>query len=551
MRTAEQHAPVGIGTAVVASGDAPAAAAEWRSVSPVPAGPASALRRRLGSSPIPANAVGAVVVYFYFTFVDPLVSSFTRDKLRPFLVFISVTTTLLLANWYFGRRFFGPVMMWQRRLRSGADAGRVPEELRRRALNAPLVNATLSAAGWTLAGIFYVPYLAWVGVPTLDILRTFVGIVVVGGPITSALAFLLSEFHWRQEIPLFFPYGRIDRDGAFRVPIRLRLGATFLVTSVMPLLLMLVADVTLLRRVGPAASEEVRTLLRTQVFIAIATGIASVAMAFLVARFINRPVQALRAAMARVATGDLDASVPVRSTDELGELIEHFNTMVGDLRQAERVREIFGRYVSPVVARQAFERGIALGGEVVRATAMFVDLRGFTAMTERAAPADVVGVLNEYYALVERICEEHGGVITQFLGDGVVVVFGAPLRPLRDHALQAVQAAVALQRALAARNATHPDEPLVAGVGICSGDMIAGNVGAGDRVTYTIVGDAVNQAARLQVKTRDLGASILITDSTARALGLAGGIALRSRGAVALKGIAAPVEVYAVDVAPS
>ena len=549
MRTAEQHAPVAIGDAAMASGDARAAAAEWRSVAPVPAGPASALRRRLGSSPIPANAVGAVVVYFYFTFVDPLASNFTRDKLRPFFVFISVTTTLLLANWYFGRRFFGPVITWRRRLRSGADAERVPEELRRRALNAPLVNATLSAAGWTLAGIFYVPYLAWVGVPARDILRTFTGIVFVGGPITSALAFLLSEFHWRQEIPVFFPYGRIDRDGAFRVPIRLRLGATFLVTSVMPLLLMLVADVTLLRRVGPAVGEEVRTLLRTQVFIAIATGVASVAMAFLVARFINRPVQALRAAMARVATGDLDARVPVRSTDELGELIEHFNTMVGDLRQAERVREIFGRYVSPVVARQAFERGIALGGEVVHATAMFVDLRGFTAMTERAMPAHVVGVLNEYYALVERVCEEHGGVITQFLGDGVVVVFGAPLRPLRDHALQAVQAAVALQRALTARNTTHRDEPLVAGVGICSGDMIAGNVGAGDRVTYTIVGDAVNQAARLQVKTRDLGASILITDSTARALGLASGIALRSRGAVALKGIAAPVEVYAVDVA--
>ncbi len=147
MRTAEQHAPVAIGDA----GDA-RAAAEWRSVATVPAGPASALRRRLGSSPIPANAVGAVVVYFYFTFVDPLASNFTRDKLRPFFVFISVTTTLLLANWYFGRRFFGPVITWRRRLRSGADAGRVPEELRRRALNAPLVNATLSAAGWTLAG---------------------------------------------------------------------------------------------------------------------------------------------------------------------------------------------------------------------------------------------------------------------------------------------------------------------------------------------------------------------------------------------------------------
>src|SRR6185369_9925472 len=191
---------------------------------------------------------------------------------------------------------------------------------------------------------------------------------------------------------------------------------------------------------------------RTQLFIAMATGFASAAMALLVARFINRPVQALRAAMARVADGDLDARVPVRSTDELGELIEHFNTMVDDLKRGERVREIFGRYVSPVVARQAFERGVALGGEVVRATAMFVDLRGFTAMTERATPAHVVEVLNEYYALVERVCERHGGVITQFLGDGVVVVFGGPLQPLPDHAAQAVRAAIALEHALTERN---------------------------------------------------------------------------------------------------
>jgi adenylate cyclase len=242
--------------------------------------------------------------------------------------------------------------------------------------------------------------------------------------------------------------------------------------------------------------------------------------------------------------------VPVRSTDELGELNEHFNAMVQGLEEGERARELFGRYVSPGVARAAIERGVALGGEVVRATAMFVDLRGFTATTERATPARVVEMLNEYYALVERVCERYGGVITQFLGDGVVVVFGGPLHPEPDHALRAVRAAIELQRELAARNAAHPGgPPLEAGIGICTGDMIAGNVGAGDRVTYTIVGDAVNQAARLQVKTRELGTSILLTESTRGALGAAAadGIPLRPRGAVALKGIGAPVEVFSVD----
>jgi adenylate cyclase len=306
---------------------------------------------------------------------------------------------------------------------------------------------------------------------------------------------------------------------------------------------------SLVRRFEGELPEEIRSLwtdlLRTQMYVVGATGVVSVVMALLVARFINRPVQALRAAMERVADGDLDVGVPVRSTDELGELNEHFNVMVADLRQAERTRELLGRYVSPAVARQALERGLALGGELTNATAMFVDLRGFTALTERNPPARVVDILNEYYGLVERVCEREGGIVAQFLGDGVVVVFGGPLRPFPDHARRAVRAAIALQRALKARNAAV-GEPLQAGIGICTGDIIAGNIGAGGRVTYTIVGDAVNQAARLQVKTRDLGASILVTESTREALGGPDGFVLEPRGAVGLKGIAAPVEVYAV-----
>lgn len=215
------------------------------------------------------------------------------------------------------------------------------------------------------------------------------------------------------------------------------------------------------------------------------------------------------------------------------------------ITERNAAREIFGRYVSPAVARHALECTIAFGGEVVRATAMFVDLRGFTALTQRLPASTVVELLNEYYALVERVCEWEGGVITQFLGDGAVVIFGGPLQPVLDHARRAVRAAVALERALAERNRSERTvERLIAGVGICTGEMIAGNLGSGGRVTYTIVGDAVNQAARL----RDLGASILMTDSTRLALGDADGVPLRRCGPVALKGIAAPVEVYAVDV---
>lgn len=507
---------------------------------------------------LPANLAGAVLVYLYFNFVDPLEQTvddgvYTSQRL---VVFLIVSTVILCSNVYLSARWFGPLARWRRRLREGADPATVPATIRRRVLNAPLANTVLTQAGWTFAGIFYLVYLrAVAGLAPGEVGRITAALVFVAGPLTSALTFLASEFYLRRQVPVFFPDGRIERAGVLRVPILARLGGTFAVTSVLPLALMMLVDFGMEQRYGVRAHADVAVfwthLVRAQSFIAVVTGLVSLLMAWLVARFINRPVQALRAAMARVATGDLSVRAPVRSADELGELSAHFNAMVDDLRTAERTREVFGRYVSPAVAREALERGVALGGETIVATAMFVDLRGFTAMSRRSGPGRVFEVLTEYYALVERVCEREGGIITQFLGDGVVVVYGGPLQPLPRHARAAVRAAVGLQRALAERNAATGDEPLVAGIGICTGDMIAGNVGTGGRVTYTIVGDAVNQAARLQVMTRDLAASILVTGGTRDALGPEPGVAFRPFGPLPVRGIAEPVEVFAIDVAVS
>jgi len=495
------------------------------------------------------NYVGGAVVFFYFNYVDPQAVQ-SIDPVRDVSVFSVVVAVLVLGGIILLRPLFAPLDAWRERLRAGGDAALVPAPLRRRALNAPLMNAITSMVGWSLAGLFYLPYQLFVaGAPKLQAFRLFLAITLVGGPVASTLSFLMAEYQWRRAIPLFFPEGKLDRGGVLRVPILARLGVTFLVTAFLPPALMLLADLSLAVRFGGSLPPDLRPLwdglVRTQLYIVVVTGLGSLAMAWLVARMVNRPVQALHQAMVGVAQGKLDVRVPVRSTDELGDLNDHFNRMVDDLKRAATARELFGRYVSPVVAKHALERGVTLGGEIVRATAMFVDLRGFTALTERVAAARVVELLNEFYAIVERVCDAEGGVLTQFLGDGVVVVFGGPLAPMPDHARCAVRAAVALQRALAARNAGD-GEPLLAGIGICTGDMIAGNVGTGGRVTYTIVGDAVNQAARLQVKTRELDASILITDSTRQALGDGGSLTLEPKGEVALKGIGKPVLVHAV-----
>jgi len=500
--------------------------------------------RATALSLVPANLAGAVAVYLFFTYVDPIGGAPPVDDAATLGVFVLVTAFFILLNWQLSAYWLRPLRRWDRRLRGGADPATVPPEIRRRVLNAALVTGILSLAGWLGAGaVFLVQSVLMTELGVGENARLFLGIVLVGGPVASSIAFLVAEFYWRLQIPRFFPQGRLDTAGVYRVPLRLRLAATFFLTAVVPLVLMLVAVVSVGLRFALSEHVAWRALFRAELYLALATGMASMVMALLVARFIHRPVAALRAGMARVAGGDLDVRVPVRSLDELGELNERFNDMVAELRRAQTAREVFGRYVSPVVAQRALERGVELGGEEVRATALFADLRGFTAMTSRLRPAAAVEVLNAYYAAIDRVCEREGGVITQFLGDGVVAVFGAPLQPLDDHAAAALRAARALRRELAVGAGRNP---LDVGIGICTGVMIAGNVGAGTRISYTIVGDAVNQAARLQVLTRDLGIPVLLTASTRDALDPATRATLRPCGAVPLRGIQPPVEVYGV-----
>src|SRR4030095_1880201 len=162
-------------------------------------------------------------------------------------------------------------------------------------LNAALANAILSLSAWTIAGVTYLVYLLCVqAVPLIEALRIFVGIVLVGGRTTSALAFLVSEYHWRREIPMFYPDGDLEREGVLRVPILVRLTATFFLTSILPMLVMLTTLISLDMRVGiPEASRAMwQNLLRSQLYVVLATLSASTGMAFLVARFINRPIQA-------------------------------------------------------------------------------------------------------------------------------------------------------------------------------------------------------------------------------------------------------------------
>jgi len=211
----------------------------------------------------------------------------------------------------------------------------------------------------------------------------------------------------------------------------------------------------------------------------------------LTARSVAEPLAQLRDALGRVEQGDLDVSVPVNDASEVGFLQAGFNRMVGGLRERERVRDLFGRHVGHDVAQRAMEEGVSLGGEEREAAALFVDLVGSTALAGRLTPTEVVALLNAFFAVVVDVTRAHGGLVNKFEGDGALCVFGAPLAH-DDPAGAALRAAREMQERL-----TDEVPDVQAAIGVSHGVVVAGNVGAADRFEYTVIGDPVNEAARL------------------------------------------------------
>jgi adenylate cyclase len=236
--------------------------------------------------------------------------------------------------------------------------------------------------------------------------------------------------------------------------------------------------------------------------------VSSWLIAFLSASIVN-PITRLREANRRIAEGDLSVRVPVASTDESGELARSFNEMAAGLEERERLREAFGAFVDPDLAERVRREGTDLAGEEVEVSVLFMDIRDFTSYAEQASAHEVVTRLNELYDEVVPVLTKHGGHANKFVGDGLLAVFGAPER-LSDHAERAVAAALEIAKVVGER---FGDE-LRVGVGVNSGPVMSGTIGGGGRLDFTVIGDVVNTASRVEAATRDTGDDVLITEAT-------------------------------------
>jgi adenylate cyclase len=286
-------------------------------------------------------------------------------------------------------------------------------------------------------------------------------------------------------------------------------------------------------------SPSLRTL---GVGVLVALGVAftiSLELSLLLLRSIVGPIQDLQSGTERVAAGDFGVRVPVVGSDETGRLAGSFNQMVAGLQERARLREAFGAFVDPGLAERVLEEGTELEGEEAEVTVLFVDIRDFTAFAERASAREVVAALNRFYDYVVPLLVHHGGHANKFVGDGLLGVFGAPDR-LPDHADRAV--AAALQIAEVVEEAYEGE--LRVGIGINSGSVVSGTLGGGGRVEFTVIGDTVNTAARVEEATRETGDVVLVTEATCRLLRHDHGGFVERRD-VPLKGKSERVRLYA------
>jgi adenylate cyclase len=252
------------------------------------------------------------------------------------------------------------------------------------------------------------------------------------------------------------------------------------------------------------------------------------AVAALITNRLSRPVRSLAIAMRDVQQGNLNIELPVGSTDEVGRLTDSFNFFVKELRSKERLKQTFGKYIDPRILEHVLAQpgAEAVAGGRREMTVLFADLVGFTGLSERLTPLVMVTLLNRHFGLQALAVQEHHGVVDKFIGDSVMAFWGQPFVKPEDHAVLACRAAQAqlaaldsLRRELPDITGLRRDAPVIdLRIGICTGEVVVGNIGSENTRSYTVIGDTANLAARLERANRIYGTHVLIAESTAQAV---------------------------------
>jgi adenylate cyclase len=427
-----------------------------------------------------SSIAGALVTFMAVGFFIPILGlSHQQGKLAllngPLIAIYLVAFGLMQQR--MGDRYAARALDWL-----AEDREPTPEE-HRLTLKLAAWSIKGDAIGWLIAGLLFSVLNGLVQSWTLA--AVVAATIWLGGETTCALGYLLHERTLR---PIIARALAVRPAGSRVAPgVRMRLGMAWLLGTGVPFVGLFVLGI-----VGAVGSLDHPQYIGTAVIFLASVGTFTGFLAtILAAKAIAHPVTAVRIGLERIARGELDVDVPVDDGSEVGQLQAGFNRMAEGLRERERIRDLFGRQVGQEVARAALSEGVRLGGEEREVAALFVDLVGSTSLALALPPTEVVRVLNRFFRVVVEVVEAEGGLVNKFEGDAALCVFGAPV-VCQDCAGDALRAA----RRLAARLSRELPE-VDFGIGVSAGEAVAGNVGAEHRFEYTVIGDPVNEAARL------------------------------------------------------
>ncbi len=422
---------------------------------------------------------------------------------------------------------------------------------KQRLLNLPFLIILVNLAGYIIVPFLFVTILYL----HLDAsLRTCLFLIVRAfmiGLVAAFLSFFLIEDHARKTlIPFFFPEGRLAQvDGTLRISILRRIRLLNGAGTVNPMVILLTTLAFILWETRGSAATASGLMGEIFLFSLILCGIFIV-IAFrlnvLVGHSILRPVEAMLGVMERVREGDLTQRIPVSSNDELGILGDAGNDMIRGLAERERIKETFGKYVTPEIRDRILAGRIPVNGERREATLLFSDLRAFTSYVEENDPEEVILSMREYFTAMQRAIRKHQGLVLQYVGDEIEAVFNVPIQD-RNHAENALRASIEMRESLEELNgkrATQGKPPFRHGIGIYTGTVLAGNTGSEDRLSYALIGNTVNLASRIQELTKDLQWDILASKETVEKIGRT--FTLQEESPRTIKGYSMPVTVYKV-----
>lgn len=427
--------------------------------------------------------------------------------------------------------YLWPIIVGLHRLPKGVPLSAV---VLGRLLRMPRDCALLSLSGWAFGvlPLFVVPFLpGTIGGFGWNLLLNMAAVSVLQAFLLFVFVYFALDFLNRATLlpKVFRERSPFDLPGVGAYPLAGRFQLLFFSVAVYPIAFLTLYHGRLLRE-----SQTVSSAGQAMVFAVCAVAVGW-ALTFFLARTTATPLAAMAQLARRVREGDFRPAVSVVSTDEVGQLGDALNGMTRGLAERERMREAFGQAVDPQVRDHLLARGEGTAGEVLTVSVLFVDIRGFTGVSEGRDPGAVLEWLNGYFELVQDAVERQGGFINKFVGDAALAVFGAP-RPTADHAERALGCARTILAAVdgMARRPGFPE--LKVGIGMATGLAMAGLVGSSRRREYSVIGDTVNLASRIQNLCKETGCPLLFHDSLRGGLTDAARLATKEVGEYEIRG---------------